>query len=172
MAESSGLAGNANGGFVAGMGVACGDLDGDGRVDLAVTNFYDESTTFYQNYGGGLFVDRTAAIGLAAPSRHRLGFGIAMLDANDDGYLDLLTANGHVHDARPTFPYAMHAQLLIGSAAGRVTDVSERAGDGLRQLHLGRPRSQNALHYRQQQHLPHPLEHRRRSADKKIDLSS
>ena len=71
----SGVATNADGGYLAGMGVACGDLDGDGRLDLAVTNFYGESTTFYQNLGGGQFIDRTAAIGLAAPSRYLLGFG-------------------------------------------------------------------------------------------------
>ena len=62
----SGVAANADGGYQAGMGVACGDLDGDGRPDLAVTNFYGESTTFYRNLGGGLFADRTAAVGLAA----------------------------------------------------------------------------------------------------------
>ena len=61
------------GGYQAGMGVACGDLDGDGRPDLAVTNFYGESTTFFRNLGGGLFADQTAAVGLAAPSRYLLG---------------------------------------------------------------------------------------------------
>ena len=57
------------------MGVAAGDLDGDGRPDLAVTNFFDESTTLFHNLGGGQFADHTAAVGLAAPSRYRLGFG-------------------------------------------------------------------------------------------------
>ena len=51
--DSSGLAANGQGGYQAGMGVACGDLDGDGRPDLAVTNFYNESTTLYHNLGGG-----------------------------------------------------------------------------------------------------------------------
>ena len=80
LAESSGLAGNGKGGFQAGMGVACGDLDGDGRPDLGVTNFYNESTTFYHNLGGGIFADHTGAIGLAVPTRYRLGFGTAFLD--------------------------------------------------------------------------------------------
>ena len=63
---TAGVAANAGGGYQAGMGVACGDLDGDGRPDLAVTNFYGESTTFFHNLGQGLFADHTAAIGLAA----------------------------------------------------------------------------------------------------------
>ena len=97
------------------MGVACGDLDGDGLPDLAVTNFYGESTTLFQNLGGGSFADRTAAVGLAAPSRHVLGFGAAFLDADNDGRLDLATANGHVNDYRPSIPYAMPAQLFLGT---------------------------------------------------------
>ena len=54
--------------------------------------------------GRRLFADHTAAIGLAAPTRRLLGFGIAFLDVNNDGRLDLLYANGHVLDARPQYP--------------------------------------------------------------------
>jgi tetratricopeptide (TPR) repeat protein len=119
---------SASGGFQAGMGVACGDLDGDGLPDLAVTNFYGESTTFYRNLGAGLFSDDSAAIGLAAPSRFLLGFGIAFLDVDNDGQLDLATANGHVNDYRPGTPYAMPPQLFKGSAAGWLADVTATAG--------------------------------------------
>ena len=93
------------------MGVACGDLDGDGRFDLAVTNYYNESTTFFRNMGQGFFGDQSAAIGLATPSRYVLGFGIAFLDVDNDGWLDLITANGHVYDGRPQFPWKMPVQL-------------------------------------------------------------
>jgi tetratricopeptide (TPR) repeat protein len=127
-AESTGVAGNGKGGFQAGMGVACGDLDGDGRPDLGVTNFYNESMTFYKNLGGGVFVDHTAMSGLAVPTRYRLGFGTAFLDVDNDGHLDIAIANGHVDDFRPEIPYAMPAQLLLGSEGGRLTDVSDRAG--------------------------------------------
>ena len=67
VAFAAGAATGASGSFLSGMGVACDDLDGDGHPDLAVTNYYAESTTFYHNLGHGQFVDNTAAIGLAAP---------------------------------------------------------------------------------------------------------
>jgi hypothetical protein len=138
VAHVAGVAANAEGGYQAGMGVGCGDLDGDGRMDLAVTNFLGESTTYYRNLGGGQFADTTAAVGLAAPSRYLLGFGIAVLDANNDSRADLLTANGHVADERPEVPYAMPAQLLIGGPSGRLRDVTARAGAPFSIDHLGR----------------------------------
>ncbi len=137
-AQFAGVAANAEGGYQAGMGVACGDLDGDGRLDLAVTNFYGESTTFFRNLGQGAFADLTSAVGLAAPSRYLLGFGIAFLDVDNDGRLDLLTANGHVNDYRPSVPFTMPIQLLRGGTDGRLRDVSQRAGPPFGPLHLGR----------------------------------
>jgi tetratricopeptide (TPR) repeat protein len=136
----AGVATNADGGYLAGMGVACGDLDGDGRPDLAVTNFYGESTTFYRNLGGGQFADHSSAVGLTAASRYLLGFGAVFLDANNDGWLDLATANGHVNDLRPHVPYAMPAQLLLGegSGTGRLRDVSSQAGEPWSVPRLGR----------------------------------
>ncbi len=134
----AGVACAADGNFRAGMGIACGDLDSDGRPDLAVTNYFGESTTFYHNLGGGLFADQTTAIGLAGPSRPLLGFGAAFFDANNDGWLDLITANGHVLDARPRFPWTMPLQLLLGSPGGHLTDASNRAGPPFQAMHLGR----------------------------------
>ncbi len=124
----SGVASNAGGGYQAGMGIACGDKNGDGRPDLVVTNFYGESATYYENLGDGLFADRTAAIGLAASTRFMLGFGVSFLDADNDGRLDLTIANGHVNDYSPAIPYAMTPQLFLGTARDRLADVSPRAG--------------------------------------------
>jgi enediyne biosynthesis protein E4 len=134
----AGAAASAEGGYKAGMGVACGDLDGDGKVDLAVTNYYGESTTFYRNLGGGMFADHSDAIGLSAPTRLLLGFGIAFADLDCDGRLDVLSANGHVIDARPRFPWMMPLQVLCMSSKGRLVDVSARAGALFHPLHLGR----------------------------------
>src|SRR5262249_51451055 len=93
-----------------------------------VTNFYGESSTFYQNLGGGLFADRTSAAWLREPTRFLLGFGVALMDVNNDGRLDLAMANGHVNDARPDFPYGMPATLFLGGQGGGFFEVTDRAG--------------------------------------------
>ena len=134
----AGISANAQGSYQAGMGTACGDLDGDARLDLLVTNYYGESTTFFRNLGGGFFADQTATVNLSAPTRHLLGFGLALLDANNDGRLDLLSANGHVHDGRPLYPWTMPAQLLLGGPNGRLDDLADRAGEVFATPHLGR----------------------------------
>jgi tetratricopeptide (TPR) repeat protein len=123
VALSSGVAGNAEGGYQASMGVACGDLDGDGRLDLLVTNFWGECSTLYRNLGNGMFADWTASSGLGVATRYLLGFGTSFFDYDNDGALDLVTANGHVNDGRPFTPYAMRPQLLGNRGAGRLIDV-------------------------------------------------
>lgn len=111
-AFSSGVAANGQGGFQAGMGVAASDFNQDGWPDLAVTNFFNESTTLFQNLGNGLFVDRTASQGVTASSRFRLGFGIVFADFDLDGLADFMTANGHVTDGRPAIPWKMPLQIF------------------------------------------------------------
>ena len=110
-ALTAGVAGNAGGGYQAGMGVACGDLDGDGLPDLMVTNFYGEGATLYRNLGHDLFTDASGATGLGLASRYLLGFGIGLADVGNRGRLDVLITNGHVNDNRPYYPYAMPARL-------------------------------------------------------------
>jgi tetratricopeptide (TPR) repeat protein len=138
IAESAGVAGNASGNYQAGMGVAAGDLDGDGLIDLVVTNFYGESTTFFRNLGGAVFTDATATVGLGIATRRLLGFGVGLLDADNDGRLDLASAYGHVNDLRPNYPYRMPAQLLLGGADGCLRDVSDRAGAAWQVPRMGR----------------------------------
>ena len=107
----AGVAASVQGGYQAGMGVACGDVDGDGRLDLMVTNFYGEGTTLFQNLGDGLFTDRSAASGIGLATRYLLGFGIAMADVTNHGRLDVMITNGHVNDDRPVSPFAMPSRL-------------------------------------------------------------
>jgi len=137
--QENGIAGSATGSYQASMGIASGDFDGDGRPDLAVTNYYNEYTAFYRNLGGGVFADHTGAIGLMVPSRYRLGFGISFLDVNNDGRLDLATANGHVDDFRPGTPFQMRAQLFASDESGlRLVDVTDQAGPPFQVPLLGR----------------------------------
>jgi len=138
VAAASGVAANGSGAMQAGMGIACGDQDGDGRPDLAVTNFFAEGITLFANLGGNVFADHSASSGLLAASRNDLGFGVAFLDANDDGRLDLATANGHVNDGRPRLPYAMPARLWLGQGRGRMVDASDKAGPPWKVPRLGR----------------------------------
>jgi tetratricopeptide (TPR) repeat protein len=138
IAHTAGVASNATGGYQAGMGTACADLDRDGRLDLAVTNFYGESTTFFHNLGNGFFADHSAAVNLAAPTRNLLGFGLLFLDANNDGSLDLFSANGHIHDGRPMFPWTMPAQLLLMGPDGRFQNLRDELGPPFAVPHIGR----------------------------------
>ncbi len=143
VALEAGVAGSAEGGYQAGMGVACGDLDGDGRPDLMVTNFYGEGTTLYQNLGQGLFADRSAVSGIGLASRYLLGFGIAMADVTNDGLLDVMITNGHVNDNPRYYLYAMPSRLYenrpgrkagrrLGARRGPVGSPARRPGPGRR----------------------------------------
>jgi tetratricopeptide (TPR) repeat protein len=119
-AVSAGAAYDGNGNATASMGVVADDLDGDGRLDLFHTNLRNEGNTFLRNLGGGLFADTSARVGLDAPSRPMTGFGASALDADNDGRLDLVVANGHVDDqpwVRQTM--AQPPQWFTGLADGR-----------------------------------------------------
>jgi len=139
VAESWGLGYNESGDLRAGMGVAVGDYDGDGRTDLLVTNFYEEASTLYRNAAPGRFVVETSQARLTAPSRSKLGFGTGFLDYDNDGRLDLFVANGHVNDVRPLgIPYAMTPQLFRGVGRGKFAEASSQAGPYFQAAWLGR----------------------------------
>ncbi|HKG14078.1 MAG TPA: CRTAC1 family protein [Pyrinomonadaceae bacterium] len=95
----SGIALNENGREQAGMGLAVGDYDNDGRVDFYITNFSDDSNTLYHNDGEGVFTDVTFQAGLGEPTIPFLGWGTAFLDYDNDGWKDVIVANGHVYPA-------------------------------------------------------------------------
>lgn len=95
---ASGVAYNEEGLPEAGMGADWGDPDGDGRMDLIVTNFDFETNTLYRNLGGGFFLDATAAFGLGGESLTELAFGCDFADFDNDGWPDLAIANGHILD--------------------------------------------------------------------------
>ena len=93
----SGVALNENGREQAGMGLAVGDYDNDGRVDFHITNFSDDSNVLYHNDGDGNFTDVTFVAGLGEVTIPFLGWGTSFLDFDNDGWLDIFVANGHVY---------------------------------------------------------------------------
>ena len=95
----SGVALNENGREQAGMGLAVGDYDNDGRVDFHITNFSDDSNVLYHNDGETNFTDMTFQAGLGEPSIPFLGWGTSFIDFDNDGWLDLYVVNGHVYRA-------------------------------------------------------------------------
>ncbi|MFN7975955.1 MAG: CRTAC1 family protein [Acidobacteriota bacterium] len=95
-ALARGAAYNEMGQAQASMGVTFGDADGDGDLDLFMTNLKGETNTFYENQGEPGFVDRSSPSGLAGPSFAYTGFGAAFFDDDNDGDLDLAVVNGRV----------------------------------------------------------------------------
>ena len=93
----SGVGHDATGKEQAGMGIGCGDVDGDGRPDLLVTNFSGESNAFYRSDGKRTFKDASSSSGLGGPSMRTLGWGTALADLDLDGDLDAFVLNGHVY---------------------------------------------------------------------------
>ena len=103
----------------AGMGVASGDLDGNGRMDLHVTNFWEQSSTLYMHQSPGLFRDLAPRYQLTSVTHPMLAFGTQTMDANLDGNLDLLILNGHIEDySKLGHPFRMKPQFLVGTGRG------------------------------------------------------
>ncbi len=92
----TGCAYSADGVAQAGMGVDAGDYNGDGFLDLFVTNFSYETNTLYRNNGDGTFTDVSYKARLGEESYLFLGFGTGFFDPDNDGYLDIFVANGHI----------------------------------------------------------------------------
>ena len=138
----AGVAYNFDGALQAGMGVAVGDFDGDGRLDIAKTNFSGDLTSLYRNEDGKFFTDVSRDAGLAA--RQYLGWGVAFLDADDDGWPDLVIANGHVYPEVENKPigddYLEPSLLFRNLGDGRFSDLTAHAGPA-----FGTPRPARGL---------------------------
>lgn len=106
----------------ANMGLACADFDGNGTPDVLVTTFSNEPKTLYRNDGAGNFTDVSIGAGLAGPTLLPLGFGTALLDADQDGHADLFIANGHVEQyiqqKMASLTFAQANQLLRNDGHG------------------------------------------------------
>jgi len=134
----SGAGLNAEGRAMGGMGVTAADLDGDGRLDLAVANFEAEPNSFYRNLGSGVFEDVSAVSGFGAPAFNFSGFGLNAFDAANAGHLDVFIANGHVLEVPKMqgVTYAERPFLMWNDGKGKFTERG--CGEPFRRALVGR----------------------------------
>src|SRR6266540_1981055 len=141
IAVPAGCALDENGVALSRMGVSVADYDGDGWLDIARTNFSEQVTTVYRNYGNGAFEDASIKAGLGI-NRKYLGFGVGFFDFDNDGWKDLFVANGHVYSQIASrklhISYRQPKVLYRNLGNGRFEDVSVKAGPALREENLGR----------------------------------
>jgi hypothetical protein len=122
------------------MGVAVGDYDGDGSLDIFITNFDGEANTLYRNQGQNSFSDTAKDSNAGPPGRPYTGWGTGFFDLDNDGWPDLLVLNGHVYpqvedaksDGEPGYKQAFLLQRNLGN--GKFEDVT--AGSGLDKIPL------------------------------------
>ena len=132
---------------LAGMGIATGDYDRDGKIDIFVTNFAYEFNNLYhcESPTGAedlFFTDVTVEADLGDPSYLYVGWGTTFFDADNDGDLDLFVANGHIMNDQEldsdTLTYAQPDQLFENRGEGKFAEISIQSGDYFSQHHVAR----------------------------------
>ncbi len=138
----SGTAVSEDGSEQASMGIAIGDYLHTGRPALHITNFSDENDLLYRNDGNWNFTDVSYPSGLALPSLPWVKWGTAFLDVDNDGWLDLITVDGHVYPQVDTLPsgggYRQPKLLQLNQKDGTFCDASDAAGPALKEKHVSR----------------------------------
>jgi enediyne biosynthesis protein E4 len=138
---TSGCAYSQDGKPQAGMGVAIGDYDRNGTMDVFKTNFAGDTSTLYSNTGRGLCEDRTFAAGIGLNTRW-LGWGTGWIDLDNDGWLDLFLTNGHVYpevsQLKTEAGYKQRKVIYRNLGNGRFADISERLGSPVTEPKAGR----------------------------------
>ena len=133
-AIEAGVAYSPDGKPQAGMGVSIGDYNRDGMLDIVKTNFAGDTDSLFMNLGDGSFDDRTYQAGLGINTR-LLGWGVSFIDIDNDGWLDILVANGHVYPevdgTQVDASYAERKYLYRNLRQGQYEDLSMLGGTGI-----------------------------------------
>jgi hypothetical protein len=134
VAVTAGAAYNEDGREQAGMGTTVADFNGDGHLDIFKTNFSDDTSTLYRNNGDGTFTDATSSAGLGLYTQY-LGWGTMFFDFDNDGWPDLILANGHVYpevDSQHLGSSFKEPRILYhNNGDGTFSDISASAGSGI-----------------------------------------
>jgi len=142
VAVDAGIAFSAEGKARAGMGVDAADFDNSGTSGVAITNFDNEMIGLYRALGNGTYEDVAMQAGVGPVSKNTLGFGCVFLDADLNGAVDLLVANGHIDETvrniRGNVGYAQPPQLFLNSGKRTFRDVATEVGEGFSQPKVGR----------------------------------
>ena len=132
----SGTALSENGGAQGSMGVTVADYDHDGRLDLFITNFDDEYNTLYHNDGNNSFTDASYKAKVAAVSLPYVGWGTKFFDYDNDGWVDLFVANGHVYPQIKNF--LQRNFVLRNNRNATFTEIAEQLGASFAEKHAAR----------------------------------
>jgi hypothetical protein len=141
VALEAGIAVAETGRAKAGMGIDSGDEKRSGWESLAITNFSGEQLSLYRRGDTGQYLDEASASGIGSVSLMYLGFGVLFLDFDNDGWLDLFVANGHIQDdadIRRTGVAYRQPALLLRNTGGQYEDASAAAGDSVSARTVGR----------------------------------
>jgi hypothetical protein len=118
------------------MGVTLADYDHDGKLDLFITNFDDEYNVLYHNDGGNSFTDVSFKAKVAEVSLPYVGWGTKFFDYDNDGWVDLFVANGHVYPQRGH--YRQREFLHHNNQDGTFSEVAGQLGNALLEERVGR----------------------------------
>lgn len=138
----AGIGYDENGLARAGMGIDVADIGNNDKLAIAIGNFSQEPLSLYTQTGSGeLFQDRAGAARLTRPSLLKLTFGLQFCDFDVDGYLDLITANGHIepqiNEIQKDITFAQTPQMFYNSG-GKYIDMSSEAGEVFNEPVVGR----------------------------------
>jgi hypothetical protein len=137
-AREAGVAVNPMGIPEGSMGIDLADVDGDGRLDLAFSNFRHEGTRLYRDLGRRAYQDISSSSFVGVNTLRFVGWGLALADFDDDGWPDLFQANGHVYPNVPDADYHQPPIFLRNQGRGRFRPATEAWGPDLDQLRSGR----------------------------------
>ena len=125
----------------AGMGIAVGDYDLDGNLDIFKTHFADDTNVLYRNDGKGYFNDSTIRAGIGVETRY-VGWGTGMIDLDNDGHPDLFVVTGGVYPeverSQPAYPFHTPRLVFRNLGDGRFEELIEEAGPGVAAAHASR----------------------------------